>query len=212
MNRRLVREVMAKPEEFRLSGRVRDVLDAAANIFHERGYSGATVQAVADELGIMKGSLYYYIETKEDLLYWLLMQVHDDVNQILTQVMNASPRSAVRYLDLYIRRQVEFTAQNVKRIRIYYHNIEELSEQRRSDILRRRRAHEDRISNLIRQAQGEGDVDPSVDAEILSRFVFATIVWVSRWYKPEGDITIGQVSELCARFARQGIGPTQAAN
>jgi AcrR family transcriptional regulator len=46
---------------------------------HERGYSAATVQVIADELGILKGSLYHYIDTKEDSLYRLLDEVHTEV-------------------------------------------------------------------------------------------------------------------------------------
>jgi AcrR family transcriptional regulator len=38
---------------------------------------------VADALGILKGSLYYYIKTKEDLLYWLLEAAHESVEVIL---------------------------------------------------------------------------------------------------------------------------------
>ncbi len=46
--------------------RDQEVIDAAAKVFYERGFADASVQDVADELGILKGSLYHYIETKED--------------------------------------------------------------------------------------------------------------------------------------------------
>ena len=52
--------------------REREVLDVAARLFHERGYADTSVQDIADELGILKGSLYHYIEVKEDLLFRLL--------------------------------------------------------------------------------------------------------------------------------------------
>src|SRR3954468_13338665 len=63
-----------------------EVLDAAARVFARRGYSDASVQDVADELGILKGSLYHYIRAKEDLLFWLLEAVHGDVQAILDEV------------------------------------------------------------------------------------------------------------------------------
>jgi TetR/AcrR family transcriptional regulator, cholesterol catabolism regulator len=44
--------------------RDQEVIDAAAKVFYERGFADASVQDVADELGILKGSLYHYIETK----------------------------------------------------------------------------------------------------------------------------------------------------
>ena len=45
------------------------IVDAAAKIFREKGYKEATLEDIADEVGILKGSLYYYIDKKEDLLY-----------------------------------------------------------------------------------------------------------------------------------------------
>ena len=46
-----------------------EVVAAAAKVFYERGYSAATVQDIVDELGILKGSLYHYINTMEDLFF-----------------------------------------------------------------------------------------------------------------------------------------------
>src|SRR4051795_7441902 len=83
-----------------------EVLDAAARVFARRGYSDASVQDVADELGILKGSLYHYIATKEDLLYWLLEGVHADVELILEEVSQADDLSPLGRIELYARRQV----------------------------------------------------------------------------------------------------------
>ena len=66
--------------------RDQEVIDAAAKVFYERGFADASVQDVADELGILKGSLYDYIETKEDQLFRPLEEPHDEVQAILEEV------------------------------------------------------------------------------------------------------------------------------
>src|SRR6266576_966289 len=55
-----------------------DVTDAAIDVFWRKGYSAASVQDVADSVGVLKGSLYYYIDSKEDLLYEILHGVHEE--------------------------------------------------------------------------------------------------------------------------------------
>src|SRR3984885_1121033 len=45
-----------------------EVLEVAVEIFHEKGYASASIQDVAEEVGVLKGSLYHYIDSKEDLL------------------------------------------------------------------------------------------------------------------------------------------------
>ena len=53
-----------------------EVLEAAAAVFQERGYQAARIEDIAARVGILKGSLYYYIESKEDLLYALTVDGH----------------------------------------------------------------------------------------------------------------------------------------
>src|SRR3954452_15113672 len=152
-------------------------LDAAAKVFAERGYSEASVQDVADELGILKGSLYHYIRTKEDLLFWLLEAVHRDVEEILEEVAAVEGLGPLERIALYVRRQVLYNLDNLQRISIYYHDMDRLSEERLDNILGRRRAHERFIAGLIREAQVQGLADPALDARVLSNCLFGTIIW-----------------------------------
>ncbi|HEY9563993.1 MAG TPA: helix-turn-helix domain-containing protein, partial [Nocardioides sp.] len=46
-----------------------DVVSAAARVFSEKGFGGASLEDVANEVGMLKGSLYNYIKSKEDLLF-----------------------------------------------------------------------------------------------------------------------------------------------
>src|SRR5215831_12356210 len=48
--------------------RAPEIIDAAARVFAERGFHGATTQDIADVLGIRQASLYYYFSSKEGAL------------------------------------------------------------------------------------------------------------------------------------------------
>ena len=52
----------------RVLRRADEIIDAAARVFAERGYHGATTQAIADVLGMRQASLYYYFPSKEAAL------------------------------------------------------------------------------------------------------------------------------------------------
>lgn len=53
---------------------VERILDAAAHIFHEHGYAGATTNDIADEARVSVGSLYQYFPNKDALLVALTKQ------------------------------------------------------------------------------------------------------------------------------------------
>lgn len=185
--------------------RNKEVVDAAARVFHERGYADSSVQDVADELGILKGSLYYYIRTKEDLLFWLLEEVHEDVEKILEEVAAAEDLAPLDRLALYIRRQVEHNASNLIKISVYYHDADQLSDERRTDIVKRRKVHERFVEDMIVAAQKAGDVSKKADARVLANCVFANVIWIYRWYQPRGRIKKAELADLCVNYALGGL-------
>lgn len=195
----------AEQDGHRRKRRNREVVDAAAKVFLARGYADASVQDVADELGILKGSLYYYISTKEDLLFWLLEEVHEDVERILGEVEALEGLAPLERLHEYVRRQVEYNATNLAKISVYYHDIEQLGDERREDIKGRRKAHERFVTTMIKEAQARNEIAPDADARVLANCVFAVMIWIYRWYRPGGRVKRDELASLLADFAVGGL-------
>jgi AcrR family transcriptional regulator len=187
-----------------------ELLDVAAEVFHRRGYAAATVRDIADALGILKGSLYYYIDTKEDLLFLLLTGVQDDVERLRLETAAQPDLSPLERLDFYVRRQAEYNMRNLVRISVFLHDLDRLSEPRRAQVLARRRVHHAYVEDLIVQAQALGLVRPGRDPTVLRHCIFASIVWTYRWYRQSGPSRPAEVAELCARFALHGLRPVEA--
>jgi TetR/AcrR family transcriptional regulator, cholesterol catabolism regulator len=185
--------------------RDQEVIDAAAKVFYERGFAGASVQDVADELGILKGSLYHYIETKEDLLFRLLEQLHNEIQAILEEVAATDGLEPLQQLELYVRKQVLFNLENLPRVTVYYNDYERLSPDRRAHITACRRAHERYVTAVIEQAQRAGDANPELDARLLSNFIHGAFIWTYRWYRPGGKASREKVADTCAEFALRGV-------
>ena len=186
--------------------RDQDVIDAATKVFYERGFAAASVQDVADELGILKGSLYYYIETKEDLLSRLLEELHDEVQAILEEVAAVEGLGPLQRLELYVRKQVLFNLENLPRVTVYYNDYERLSPDRRAQIVARRRVHERYVTEVIEEAQHAGEANPELDARLLSNFIHGAFIWTYRWYRPGGKVSREKIADTCAEFALRGVG------
>jgi AcrR family transcriptional regulator len=185
--------------------RDQEVIDAAAKVFYERGYADASVQDVADELGILKGSLYHYIETKEDLLFRLLEELHDEVQAILEEVAAEEGLDPLERLAVYVRRQVLFNLENLPRVAVYYNDYERLSPERRAQIVARRKLHERYVTEVIEEAQRTGQANPDLDARLLSNFIHGSFIWTYRWFRPGGKVSRDKVAETCAEFVLSGV-------
>ena len=187
--------------------RTQDIIDAAAQIFHEQGYSDTSVHDIAEAVGILKGSLYYYIRSKEDLLFQVLSDVHDAFKGIVDRT-RAIDAPAIERLRYYINEHVIFNTQNVTKMAVFYHDYRSLSEKPLAEIVQRRSYYEDYLRDLIAEAQEEGSVNPDLDPKLAAFTLFGMMNWVYHWYKPNGEWTPAQIGAQVASMGIDGmVGP-----
>jgi TetR/AcrR family transcriptional regulator, cholesterol catabolism regulator len=184
--------------------REQEVIDAAVRVFQRAGYASARIQDVGEELGILKGSLYYYVSSKEELLYRVLESVHEDVDRLLQDIV-ASTAPPLERLEEFVRRIVAFNLENLDRISVYYRDAEQLSPERYRQIQERRKKHDKLVTELIVAAQQAGDADPSLDAKLLSNCLFGSLIWVYTWYRPRGGPSRAEVIDTYAKFILRGV-------
>jgi len=61
------------------SVRLQKVIDAAAELFHKKGFKSATLDGLARELGLSKTALYHYVSSKEHLLSMVYGQAFEKI-------------------------------------------------------------------------------------------------------------------------------------
>ncbi len=161
------------------------------------------MQDVADAVGILKGSLYYYINSKEDLLFRMLLEVHEDAKGIVTEtaILDLPPLERLR---TYVRRHVVYNARNLAKIAVYYHDFRLLTPTRKQAILEHRKFYEN-VRGLITEAQERGELDPRIDVSIASNAIFGMMNWIYTWYRLGGKVTPEYLGDLYAEIAVSGI-------
>jgi len=185
--------------------RRKDILAAATALFYTQGYADTSVEDVAKAVGVLKGSLYYYIDSKEDLLVRILEDVHEQVSEILAEVVARTDLMPLERLALYVRLQVEYNARNVRRIGVYYHEFRRLSGARLTNIRRQRREHEQFLVDLLDEAVAAGEIHPELDTDLAARATFATIIWPYTWYRADGPISAREIADFCVDFVLNGV-------
>jgi AcrR family transcriptional regulator len=192
-----------------------DVVRAAVDVFWRNGYAASSVQDVADSVGVLKGSLYYYIQSKEDLLFQIIEDVHAQSREILDEVvrLDADPLERLR---TYIERHVAWYLENVEEVSVYFRDWRSLTGARLEQAIDNRHSYERVIRDMIVQAQDRGDVDRGVDPKYASFYVLAAVNHVPDWYRRDGsdspahiaaayaDLTVGTLVGTRARTPARG--------
>lgn len=179
--------------------RQKQLTRAACEVFARKGYTAASIQDVADKVGVLKGSLYYYIESKEDLLWRIIEDVHAQSTLILDESL-ALDLSPIERIRVYIGRHVEWYLNNVAEVAVFFRDWRHLADERLSVARGRRSGYEKTIRDLIASAQDAGEIAPSVDVKYASMYVLAAVNAVPDWYRPDGKDSASHIAESFAEI------------
>jgi AcrR family transcriptional regulator len=189
----------------RSAKRQRQISDAAAKLFKANGYVNTSMQDLADEVGILKPSLYYHIRSKEDLLYEIFAEIHEDVRRIMTEVDEHEGLDSTEELRLWARLHVQHAITHQEKIAVFFQEVGSLSQERMAPIMAMRQAYERFVLSLIQSEQLAGKVDASLDAKQLSLLAFGVLNWLHVWYRPRGKAGDEKLADLCADFILGGL-------
>lgn len=166
-------------------GRARDreVIETAVRIFWEKGYAGASVQDVADALGMLKGSLYYYIDSKESLLLKIFEDSHNEIVELVDAATSSEGR-AVDRLATYLREYAMWTLAHLERAGLLAREWRHAPEPLRSTLAERSRYYDRVLADLIAEARAEGDIPADVDPRRASVFIWSAFTSLPDWYQP----------------------------
>ena len=113
--------------------RKEQILTSAAKIFFSKGYHATTIEDVARDVGMLKGSLYYYIDSKEGLLYELLLGVIEQGDAyIRTRLLGID--DPVEALRVALRGHIEYIIENQVRVGLFLHEFDTLPGRRQRHI------------------------------------------------------------------------------
>ena len=157
------------------------LLEAAAELFLVEGYDGASMQQLADSVGLHKSSLYHYVTGKEDLLGKLTSEAQTaaEKNMAEAEAKNDKKQAMIDALTFAIDQTLDDLGKVSLVLRQKPDSVtgEKITE--------RRREHDRRLSAIIEAAQQSGDVRNDIHPVLLSRLLMGMIAWLVEWYDPQ---------------------------
>lgn len=195
--------VVDKPRR-RVDGRL--VREKAVEIFFSRGFDGTSVQSIASELGILKGSLYHHIDGKEDLLFDLVSVVHRDLQLVMDLPLPEDDLDPLDQLYCYVRRHVEYATGHGREVTIYYRDFGHLSAEHQDQLRVERSSRAHFIAGIIAEAQRRGDIVQDAPARVLTNLVFGAFIGTFRWYQPGQSPDASEFAKMCADYAVRAVG------
>jgi AcrR family transcriptional regulator len=186
-----------------------EIMQAAVWMFAERGYDATTLADIARAVNMDRATLYYYFESKTQLLAFAMTNVLSDTVKKLNVIVVSDDdaltklRSAVGCILTTMIEDHPFSALNFQDDIWRPPGNAALIAPLRMDGLRIAKA----FNSILEDGQHDGSIRDDVPAELINRIVFGSLAWSYRWFKPGCGYDADEVIRSFDAILSSGVAP-----
>lgn len=174
--------------------RAEEIIEAAAQVFAERGFHGATTQDIADVLGIRQASLYYYFSSKEVALELVCARGVEGFLEAAA-VIAAGPELATEKLRRLILAHLSPLLDRPDFVRVFHNERKHLPSVSRRRIGQTVRAYERVIEEVLKAGIRSGEFRADLNPRLVTFGILGMVKSVAGWFEKEANAKIGRIVE-----------------
>ncbi|HEY8559845.1 MAG TPA: TetR/AcrR family transcriptional regulator [Pyrinomonadaceae bacterium] len=183
--------------------RAQELYLLAAQLFVERGVESTSLSDIATALNMTKAGLYYYFESKQELLYRIVELGLDNVkDEVLDPARKIEePEERLRFI---IYNHARLAAEGNHAVIIVSHEMNSLSFAQRETIVKRRREYFEFVRETLVEIRADEKLN-DIDLTTATFTLFGMILWLSRWYRSNGKLPVEKVCRDVCDMALNGL-------
>ena len=183
--------------------RAQEIYLAAAQLFFEKGFESTSVSDIAIALKMTKAGLYYYFESKQELLFRIVTLGLDSVKDAVLDPAHLIEDAEER-LRFILTNHARLAAEGNHAVIIISHEINALTFDQRVTVQNRRRDYFEFVRNTLFELHEEKKL-LDVDITTATFTLFGMILWLPRWYRASGKLSVEKVCRDVCDMALRGL-------
>jgi TetR/AcrR family transcriptional regulator, cholesterol catabolism regulator len=180
-----------------------EIIDAAARVFAELGYHGATTQDIADVLRIRQASLYYYFPSKEIALEMVCMRGMEGFFETAQAIATGPGKPSERLAGL-VRAHISPLLDRGDFVKVFQTQRQFLPTASRRRVGKLSRGLERIFQGVIREGMRKGEFRPDLDARLTTLAILGMANAVASWYGKE-KAPVERIANEFVAFTLGGI-------
>jgi AcrR family transcriptional regulator len=180
-----------------------DILEAAAQVFRQKGFHGASMSDIAEAVSLQKASLYHHVSSKQEILLELLERALELLLERISGITRQNI-SADEKLHRMIREYLQILIENIDLASVLLFEHRSLERRQRA----RHIPNRDKFESLWRDVITEG-VDKKIftceNPGVATRALLGIMNWTITWYRPDGALSIEQIADQYSNLLLNGL-------
>jgi AcrR family transcriptional regulator len=184
------------------------VIRAAAREFNRKGYHNTSLDDIAARLEVTKPTVYYYVTSKEQLLFECFVAGVEQIRAAFRAVRELAMPARER-LNAVLRHYGEAVASDFGWCMVRAED-QDLSPAMSRHIKSLKSEIDQGIRRLIREGIQDGSIEPC-DPKMTSFALAGALNWIAHWYREDQSLTPAQIAGAFVTIFEGGLRPRRGA-
>ena len=180
-----------------------DILEAAAQVFRQKGFHGASMANIAEAVNLQKASLYHHVSSKQEILFELLDRALELLLERISPIASMDLPADERLCRM-IREYLQILAENTDLSAVLLFEHRSLEGRQHA----RHVPNRDKFENLWRDVLRDGVRARQFvcdDIPLSARAILGILNWTITWYQPNGSLTVEQIADHYSKLLLTGV-------
>jgi AcrR family transcriptional regulator len=183
------------------------ILEAAQDLFFEKGFEKATTREISERVGISKAAVYHHFRNKEEVLYKICLHAADELIENMGQAIARNMSSSAGIQDQIKDIMLAYARTYLKNKnfnKILLHDIEYLSEDKRRVILDKETHNVHQLRDYLEGLMARGSIK-RYNPTVMTFSLISALHWLYFWYRPTKGLSLEEVIDQVASMYLTGI-------
>jgi len=180
-----------------------DILEAAAQVFRQKGFHGASMSDIAEAVNLQKASLYHHVVSKQEML----LQILDRALLLLVEQISPITKQNIpadKKLRLMVRAYLQILVENIDLATVLLFEHRALERRQHARHVPARDQFEALWKDVIREGMTQR-LFKAQDPALTVRALFGLMNWTITWYRPDGAKTSEQIADEYSNLLLNGL-------
>ncbi|OPX34110.1 MAG: hypothetical protein B1H11_11445 [Desulfobacteraceae bacterium 4484_190.1] len=188
---------MSQKKESKIVNQRERIIKVSSRLMSQKGYKGASLQEIANLVGIHKSTLFHYFKNKEELLLVVLKISIEEVTENLELILENEKLSPEEKLRQAIINHLDLLVRYKDNVIVYHSEIRFLSAKNRRKYIESRKYYASVFKQIIDEIkESDSGCFSGLDTKIVTFGILGMCNWMVKWFKGSGPFNARDIADI----------------
>ena len=164
----------------KITDRKTEIINVAAKLFKEKGYSAVTMRDIAQAMDIKAASLYNHIKSKQEILVLIIIEIAEEFTSTMDEVVNSN-ETTIKKIERIIQLHIDITLRDANALACLNNDWMHLADVELTYFIKMREDYEENFRTIVKKGIADGEIK-NLNLEVIIFSTLSTLRTLYLWY------------------------------